>query len=271
MPVESVAFVGVVGGAGTTRTALELAGVLARAGRSALLLDLDFATQGLARFVDERVEPDAAALLADPDLDLEAAVHEWPLADADATLSDSTRSDGTSPDDGGGRLGLVPAFAPFAELAGAKTPEAGARVADRLAEARAAFDHVLLDVPPVVSNQAVGAVTAAENVVGVIPPTERGLAALQRERGRFADVGTSVNQVLAVGADDGLPADADLGFPPLPGSAPTYQPATLRTDGAFTAEVGTVAAELFDVAVADRIDATGSVVERVGSAVERLS
>lgn len=248
MRVESVAAVGIVGGAGTTRTVLELAAVLARGGRSALVLDLDFATQGFERFIDDRMDPEAAALLADPEVDLAETVHDWDV-------------------DGEGRLGLVPAFAPFAELAHAKTPSAGARVQDRLDEAAESFDQVLLDVPPVASNQAVGAVTAAEAVVGVIPPTERGVDSLQRERGRLADVGTGFDQVLAVEASpEEAPPDADHAIPSLPGG-PSYSPYTLETAGGFTERMAQVADDVFEVDIAASIDASGSLLGRLESEI----
>lgn len=229
MPVGSVAFVGAAGGAGTTRTVVELGGVLARAGRSALVLDLDFATQGLSRFVEGRIEPDATAVLADEDADLSGAVHDVAV-------------------EGPGKLGLLPAFAPFTQIADAKTPAAGARVEERLDDALEAFDHVLLDVPPMVTNQAVGAVTAVESVAAVIPPTDRGVDALQRERGRLTDVGAALDHVIAVGTDaDAAPPDADHHVPTLPGDAPAFQPAVLDSDGHFTAAVGDVAGALFSV------------------------
>lgn len=275
MAVESVAFVGVVGGAGTTRSALELAAILARAGRSALLLDLDFATQGLSRFVDERLDPDATQLLADPDVALESAVNDVALETSERASMVEQESlsvqAGGSPAEGQGRLGIVPAFAPFAAVARAKTPAAGARVDDRIQDAAESFDHVLLDVPPVVSNQAVGAVTAADRVVGVIPPTERGLDSLQRERGRVADVDSAVDQVLAVDAEEPLPADVDLAVPALPDSAPAYRPASIHTSGAFTDGLAHVAASLFDVDLADSIDATPSLLGRLGQAADHLS
>jgi len=245
MTVESVAVVGIVGGAGTTRTTLELAGALARAGRSALVLDLDFATQGLARFVEARIEPDSAALLAEPDVDLEGAVQDWPV-------------------EGQGRLGLVPAFAPFAELARAKSASAGERVGDRIEAASDSFDHVLLDVPPVATNQAVGAVTAADRVVGVIPATNRGVDSLQRERGRLADVGAAFDAVLAVGTTAAdAPPDADHWIPGLPSEAPAYGPASLDTAGGFTEQVAAVADDLFEVALAGEIEASSSVLGRL--------
>lgn len=245
MPVESVAFVGVVGGAGTTRSVVELAGVLARGGRSALILDLDFATQGLERYIEDSMDPDSSSLLADPDVPLESAVHDWEV-------------------DGSGRLGVVPAFAPFARIARAKSPEAGRLVGDRTEEATEQFDHVLLDVPPIVSNQSVGAVHAAESVTAVIPPTERGVDSLQRERGRIADVETELDHVLTVGTSpDSAPIDADLAIPSLPTSNPPYRPLSLESSGGFTAQVANVADSIFEVDVADAIDAEASMFGRV--------
>ena len=244
--VGSVAFVGVAGGAGTTRTVVELGGVLARAGRSALVIDLDFATQGLARFVDGRIEPDATAILADPECALSEAVHEVPV-------------------DGDGRLGLVPAFAPFAQIAEAKTPEAGAQVGERLEAAGADYDFVLLDVPPVVANQAVGAATAAESVVAVMPPTDRGVDALQRERGRLSDVGAGIDEVLAVGeAPDAVPPDADHHVPALPGDAPASEPVSLDSAGPYPTAVAAVAQAVFAVDL-------GASVETGPGPLERLS
>ncbi|MFB6110587.1 MAG: ParA family protein, partial [Halodesulfurarchaeum sp.] len=125
MGSQSVGFVGAVGGAGTTQSVLEIAGVLARDGQRVLVLDLDFATQGLERHVDGPIPIDATALLADPDHSLEEAIHEWSVA-------------------GAGELGVVPARAPFTQVAEAKSAAAGERVAERIGEAAA--DWVLLDV-----------------------------------------------------------------------------------------------------------------------------
>lgn len=244
MSVFSVAFVGAVGGAGTTRTVVELGGVLARGGRSALVLDLDFATQGLSRYLEARPDPDATALLADPDVALEDTIHEFQVS-------------------GNGRLGVSPSFSPFAGTAEAKTPEAGARIAERLEEAEAHVDHVLLDVPPVVSNQAIGAVTAADRVVAVIPSTDRGVDSLQRERGRLADVGSGLDLVVAVDATtDSVPPDADHVVPSLPRGAPENRPTTGSARGSFTDQVATVAESVFDVDLAERVDAAPSVLGR---------
>lgn len=250
MAVSHVAVVGVAGGAGTTRTVLELAAVLARGGQSALVFDLDFATQGLERFVHDSLDPDAARLLADPGIELAEAVNDIEV-------------------EGPGRLGLVPAFAPFSTIAEAKAPEAGARVGTRLREAAETVDHVLLDVPPVVSNQAVGGVTAAERVVATIPPSERGVDALQREKGRLADVGTGFDAVLAVDSSPAeAPPDATATIPHLPSEAPPYQPVALNGDGQYTAAVSAVAADLFDVDLGDSIEAGGSVFDAVKERIE---
>ena len=60
--------------------------------------------------------------------------------------------------------------------------------------------------------------------------------ALQRERGRLADVGTAFDGVLAVGGGD-VPPDADAHLPALPDGVPAHRPATLEGTGSFTASV----------------------------------
>ncbi|MFB6153478.1 MAG: ParA family protein [Halodesulfurarchaeum sp.] len=251
MPVRSVALVGVVGGAGTTRTAIELAGVLARSGRSALVFDLDFATQGLSQYVEGRIDLDTTALLADAEPTVEEATQVWEGA-------------------GRGTLGVLPAYAPFTEIAGAKSREAAMRVEGRIEEAAETFDHVLLDVPPVVSNQAVGGVTAADQVVAVIPSPDRGADALQRERGRLADIGSTFDGVIGVDASgrDTLP-DADWTVPQLPADAPDHRPLSLEDDGRFASAIGDIAAELFEVSLA--IDAAERRPGPIGRLRGRLS
>jgi CobQ/CobB/MinD/ParA nucleotide binding domain. len=127
---------------------MELGGLLATTGAAVCCFDLDFATQGLGRHVEGRVGVEASTLLAEPDADFEEAIRDWPV-------------------DGEGSLGVIPSLAPFRTIAEAKSEAAGARVEDRLEEATERADWVLLDVPPVVSNQAIGAVTAADQVVAV--------------------------------------------------------------------------------------------------------
>lgn len=229
MTGTSVGFVGTVGGSGTTRSVLEIGGLLARTGAAVLVIDLDFATQGLSRYVEGSVPVDSTALVADPDHDLESAIHDKAV-------------------DGAGRLGVIPSVSPFVTIADAKTETAGARVSERLAEATERADWVLLDVPPVVSNQAIGAVTAADLTVAVISPNERGIDALQRERGRLADVGTAFDGVLAVGSG-AVPPDADAHIPALPDAVPEYRPATLEGTGSFTEAVAQATDTLLPEAV----------------------
>jgi len=176
MDVTTAALVGATGGGGTTRLAVELGATLARDGREVAVLDAAFATEGLARHVSDRIDPDLTELL---------------VAEADRSLADGLREHPVTADLPG-RLELFPAHAPFERLARAKTADAAKRFEALLNDAAENFDHVLVDAPPVAANQAVAAVTAAERVAVVAPASERGVDALQRTRGRVADVGASV-------------------------------------------------------------------------------
>ena len=179
---QTVALVGVAGGVGTTRTAVECAASLARAGRDAAVFDAAYVTQGLARFVDGRIDPDATALALAPDRPLSEGLYDLPV-DAD------------------GRVALAPAHAPFERIARAKAPEAAQAVGDRLAEAADGFDHVLVDTPPIAANQAVAAVAAADRVVLVAPSDARGADARRRMVDRLADVGAPADLTVSVGGD----------------------------------------------------------------------
>ncbi|MFB6133235.1 MAG: ParA family protein [Halanaeroarchaeum sp.] len=246
MSVRTAALVGVVGGAGTTRTAVELAGALARAERSVLVFDLDFATQGLSRSVSGRIEPDATALLADPSLDLADAAISWSV-------------------EGPGRLDVLPAYAPFVDVAAAKTVEAAERVGDRLREATGTYDHVLLDVPPIVSNQAIGGVDAADRVAAAFPGSDRGLDALQRTKGRLEDVGSPLDVAIAtrtMAAD--APPDADAAVPLLPAKPAPDRPVALEGSGEETVAVAEAAATLFELELEiESAQPASSMLERV--------
>ena len=250
MHVRTAALVGVAGGAGTTRTAVELAGVLARAGRSVLVVDLDFATQGLSQSVRGRIEPDATALLADPDLTVADAAIAWDVPTE-------------------GRLDVIPAFAPFVDVADAKTQTAAERVGDRLREATGTYDHVLVDVPPVVSNQAIAGVDAADRVAAVLPPTDRGVDSLQRTRGRLEDVGADLDLAIATRTThSAAPPDVDAVVPDLPAKPAPDRPTTLTAEGSVVDGVADTAGALFDVDVAVGSKSGGSVLDGVR---ERLS
>lgn len=224
---RTAALVGTTGGAGTTRLAVETATELAAAGRDVAVFDTAFATQGLARYVDGRIDTDSAALLADP---------TRPVTDAAHTLDVDT--DGT--------VTLLPAYAPFTKLADASTPTAAATFADRLAELDA--DHVLVDTPPVLSNPAIAAVGTADAVALVAPAGERGVDAVARTRGRLADIDTSATHLVANRAPD-TPLDADASIPAADATATSADALTTITAprAPFSLAVGRLAETLFGV------------------------
>lgn len=195
-----VALVGATGGAGTTRTSVELATTLARDGRSAVVVDAAFATQGLSEYVAGRIAPDVTALVTD---ETNVPVPSATVELADAPLDDEAQHSF-------GSVELLPAYAPFERLARAKTPAAAERFEGLLADAADGFDHAIVDVPPVASNQAIAAVSAADTVVAVTPADGHGTDALVRLRDRLADLDVPVDAAVAVG-----------GEPPVAGSSVT--------------------------------------------------
>lgn len=208
MTATTVALVGAAGGAGTTRTAVETAAMLARDGRSVAVFDAAYATQGLAQYVDGRVDLDVTALVADrTDAELATALVELDLAVP-------------------GAVAVCPAHAPFERVARAKRATAARAFERRLAEAAAEHDHVLVDVPPVAANQSVAAVTAVERRVVVAPGTARGADALQRTRALLSDLGTTVDAAVSTRGE--LPA-ADAALPAGP-PAVADAPACLGED-----------------------------------------
>lgn len=166
---RTAALVGAVGGAGATRLAVECGAALAAEGNKVAVLDAALDTQGLRRHAPGDLSPEFAGVLAG-ESELENVLVEHP---------DSEELPGT--------LSLAPVRAPFTRVAAAKTPDAGERMGDALDAP--AFDFVLIDTPPVGTNPAVGAVTAADGVALVAPDTDRGRDGVARERSRLADVG----------------------------------------------------------------------------------
>ncbi|MFC6730175.1 ParA family protein, partial [Natronoarchaeum mannanilyticum] len=63
----TAALVGTAGGAGATRLTAEVGATLARDDRSVAVLDVAFATQGLAQHVPGRIETDVVDLVTDDD------------------------------------------------------------------------------------------------------------------------------------------------------------------------------------------------------------
>jgi septum site-determining protein MinD len=237
-----VALVGACGGAGTTRTAVEFAAVLARDGRRAVVVDAAYATQGLSEYVPGRIDPDVTTVCTDGDADFAAATHDLSL---DAT----------------GRVALAPARAPFERLARAQTVEAARTVETLFDEAADRFDHVLVDVPPPSGNHHVAAVTAADRLVVVAPGTDHGADAVRRTDDRLADLGVSPDAVVAT--QGSLPAAAAV-VPEWP-SAVADAPACLGDDR-FAERMVSAAESAVGVSLGIEVDA-GGVVGRLG---ERL-
>jgi len=226
MGISTLALVGVAGGAGTTRTAVEMAATLARADRSVAVLDTAFGTQGLATYVEGRITDDMTAV----------AVGEASLTDA---LYDADF-------DAPGRVALCPAHAPFERLARAKAPDHARAIETAVAEAAERFDHVLLDVPPVAANPAVAALTTASRRALVAPATQRGRDLLPRQRGRVRDLDAPANAVVATRADapDAVAIeDADITLPDCDPVGPT----ALDPDAPLAPAVATAVEELLAV------------------------
>lgn len=259
MKATTLALVGATGGAGTTRTAVELAAIGARDGSEVAVVDAAFTTQGLSEYVSGRIDPDLTTLLTDePETSLSTAAH--PIAGSEAARSEGvgkTAGDAaelTLP----GRVDAVPARAPFERLARAKTAEAARTLERRIDEAATAYDAVLVDAPPVASNEAVAAVTTVDRVGAVRPATPHGRDALQRLHGRVADVGAGVDATIAVrrGTDPAETPDADVALPP---TAPRVAaaPTAATGDGAFTRAVADAYARLFDTTLDAGVTADG--------------
>ncbi|QHS16611.1 ParA family protein [haloarchaeon 3A1-DGR] len=208
MGETTLALVGATGGAGTTRTAVELAAMGAIDGREVVVIDAAYATQGLSEYVSGRIDPDVTTLVTegrtdDPDPAAYAVDGDWD-----------------------GAVRLVPASAPFERIARAKRVEAAEGLASLIEAAAEEVDHVVVDAPPVASNQAVAAVTAADRIAAVTPATVHGRDALERLRGRVQDVGERVDATVATRGS--LPAaDVDL---PTAESEPVTRP-TVRPNG----------------------------------------
>ncbi|EMA20858.1 AAA family ATPase [Haloarcula argentinensis] len=177
MGVSTLAFVGCTGGAGTTRLTVETAATLARSGRSVAVVDAAFGTQGLATYVDGRLDADVTAV-AVGDASVDDALFEWGI-DAD------------------GRVAICPSHAPFERLARAKSAESAQTLEQAIEELAGRFDHVLLDVPPIASNQAVAAATTAQRRALVVPASQRGSDLLPRQQGRLRDIGAPASAVIA--------------------------------------------------------------------------
>lgn len=226
---DALAFVGATGGAGTTRLTLEAATLLARDGRDVAVLDAAYATQGMARWLDGRLDPDVTALVTD---------------EADEPLELGLVDLGV---DAAGRVRCCPAHAPFERIARAKSTDAAENFEARVAEAAEAADVVCLDVPPVAANQSVAAVNAAERVALVASADDRGADAVGRMEAVLADVGCGVDAVVATRGDLDV---ADVGVP----ATDEAGPAAAAGEGAFVAGVAEACSALLDESVSAERD-----------------
>ncbi len=197
MHATTLALVGATGGAGTTRTAVELATIGARDGRDVAVIDAAFTTQGLSEYVTGRIGTDLTTIVTDETgAPLSAATYPIELGSAGGAGAGDRGDD--DPVDLPGRSDAIPARAPFERVARAKTAEAAQKLERRIDEAATVYDAVIVDTAPIGSNEAVAAITATDRAEAVHPATTHGRDALQRLRGRIADVGGSLDGSIAV-------------------------------------------------------------------------
>jgi cellulose biosynthesis protein BcsQ len=230
-PDRSAAIVGVAGGAGATRLTVELAATLARDSRSVAIFDASFATQGLSQYVHGRIDTDITRVLTDESVDPRDAMLDLHL-DTPAQVS------------------VCPAYASFEAFARAKSGTAADRLGTVIRRATDAYDHVLVDTPPVADNPSIAAVNAADNTALVVPPTKRGVDTLQRARDRLADIGVTPHRVIAnrVSDTDETPVeDADVSVPESDVTEVAGAPVcTPNATGPFARAVATSAEAVFD-------------------------
>lgn len=222
------AIAGVTGGAGATRLTVEFGTTLTRAGHATALVDVAFATQGLAQYVSGRIDSDAVGLLTADDPDTVDAAIDLPV-ETDA------------------RLAAFPSYAPFETLARAKTADAAERFGTVLDRLDAAFDYVLVDTPPVATNPSVAAVTDADRVALVAPGSPRGVDALQRTRARLTDVGTTDDLAIANRTASPPDGSVDVAIPESENDAVAGAPVCADPDAEFAPAVAEGVERLFDV------------------------
>jgi len=268
MQATTLALVGATGGAGTTRTAVELAALGARDGRDVAVIDAAFTTQGLSEYVSGRIGTDLTTLITD-ETGASLSSATYPIAPGGEGIESAGIAGGGDGDDAAdlpGRADAIPARAPFERVARAKTAEAARKLERRIDEAATSYDAVIVDAAPVGSNEAVAGVTAADRVAAVFPATTHGRDALQRLRGRVADVGAGVDRSIAVARDSaeegtvdgGDESDAAVRLPPTDpavASAPTAATGT----GPYARSVTAAFEDAFDTTVGIEFEEPGLV------------
>ncbi|GGO02634.1 MULTISPECIES: MinD/ParA family ATP-binding protein [Haloarcula] len=244
MGCTTLALTGVTGGAGTTRTTVEIAATLARAGRSVAVLDAAFATQGLATHVGGRLTDDVTGVVT-----------------GEAALDDALYDAGF---DVPGRVEICPAHAPFERLARAKTPESARAFETTVADAAGRFDHVILDVPPVAANQSIAALTTAQRRALVVPATQRGRDLLPRQQGRCRDLDAMADAVVATRTDVDGALSIEAADHEIPAAGPNASvPTALDPESDLAPAVADAVEALLDVDLALEFP-EGSLFDRVG-------
>lgn len=206
----TLAFVGATGGAGTTRLAVEVGATLTRTGRDVALVDAAYETQGLADYVPGEIETDVTTLVTEQ-VSLDAVCHPVGIETP-------------------GQLSVFPARAPFERLARAKTAGAAERLEKQIAAIALSHEVVIVDTPPVATNQSVAAVDAADRIVAVTPDSERGEDALARLDARLQDVGEQGDAAIANFTSEAVVTDADARVPEAETTAPSQCPSCLREE-----------------------------------------
>lgn len=219
--------IGAAGGVGTTRLTLEVGATLAADGRDTIIVDAALDTQGLAAHVAGPIEPDVTTLVTEGG-DLEDGLLTYPTETA-------------------GSLRLCPAHAPFTRIAAAKAPEAAERLGTLIADATSLAEHVVVDVPPLASNTAVGGAAAADRRALITPATIRGRDALSRSLGSLADLGMGADLVVANRAKGDDLDDADLAIPESVQTDVPKSPSALSDEAGFGSAMSALTESLYAI------------------------
>jgi len=228
MGTQICTVLGAAGGVGTTRLTVECGATLARAGRDVAVVDAAFETQGLAGYVSGEISPDVTALVTE-EVPLESALYEHSA-------------------DTPGEFVLCPAHAPFERFSRAKTAGGAKQLERQLAAAALSYDVVLVDTPPLGTNQALAAVNAADRLGIVTVDSHRGADALARTRGVLSDVGASADVVIANRGGESL-VEADASVPESEVGRPGECPVCLSPDDAFAPAVAEATGALLDTSL----------------------
>lgn len=212
-----------------------------------------------------RIGTDLTTLITDEaDAPLSAAT--YPIASGDGHAESSGAGGGNDAPNLPGRADAIPARAPFERVARAKTAEAARKLERRIDEAATSYDAVIVDAAPAGSNEAVAGVTTADRTAAVFPATTHGRDALQRLRGRIADVGAGVDRSIAVAQSvekeatigGGAESDANVRLPatdPAVANAPT----AATGDGEHVRAVAAAFEDAFDATVEIEFEEPGLV------------